>query len=86
MFDKIKQQMQMFKQAGDMMKDESVRALLMHPKFQELMKDKDFQKIAQQQDMMKLATHPKFQQLMRDPEMMQLLAKAQSSMAEKKKA
>lgn len=84
MFDKIKQQMQMFKQAGDMMKDESVRALLMHPKFQELMKDKDFQKIAQQQDMMKLATHPKFQQLMRDPEMMQMLAKAQSSMSKKK--
>lgn len=75
MFGKIRQKMDLFKEMGKLLQDENVRALLGHPKFQELMKDPEFQKLAQAQDFSKVAAHPRFSSLMKDPELAQILKK-----------
>ncbi len=75
MFGKFKQQIDLYKEAGKLLQDENVRALLAHPKFQELMRDPEFQRQAQGQDFSKLASHPKFASLSNDPELKQIFEK-----------
>ena len=77
MFGKFKNQMDLFKQAAELLKDENVRALMGHPKFQQLMKDPEFQALMRSQQMDKLASHPKFAEVMKDPELGALILKIQ---------
>ena len=58
-----------------LMKDETFRAFLSHPKVQTLLKDPEFLEILKTQDRSKLLTHPKFATLAKDPEIAALLAK-----------
>jgi predicted double-glycine peptidase len=55
-----------------LMKDENFRALMNHPKVQELMRDPEFIEIAKKQDFSVMMTHPKFAGLLGDPELQQL--------------
>ena len=67
----------MFGKFLKLMQDESVRALMTHPKFQQLMKDPEFQALVMAQQRDKLAAHPKFSALMKDPELAGILSKIQ---------
>ena len=75
---KLRNQFEMFRQMGRFLQDENVRALLGHPKFQELLRDPEFRKIAEARDLGKLATHPKFSSVMNDPELAPILEKIRS--------
>ena len=69
--------MNIFKQLQVMqrlMKDPQFKALMAHPKMQDLLTDRDVQALMKSKDTAKIAAHPKFMALMRDPELAPLLA------------
>ncbi len=73
MFGKINDMMKQVKMMQRLMKDEHFKALIGHPKVQELLKDKQFQELIKSQNVGKIVTHPKLAALMRDPEVGPLL-------------
>jgi len=58
-----------------MMKDDSFRAFVSHPKVQNLFCDPEFKEIAKTRNFAKIATHPKFTALSQDPELSTLMLK-----------
>ena len=58
-----------------LMKDENFKALISHPKVQQVFMDPEFQEAIKSQNMGKLATNKKFASLRSDPEIAPLLAK-----------
>jgi len=58
-----------------LMKNENFRALMSHPKMQELIKDPEFVEILKSKDTDKLKSHPRFTHVMSDPEVAELLKK-----------
>ena len=75
MFDKMKDPMKQMAVLQQLMKDESFKALMSHPKVQELFRDPEFVQLMQAQDVGKLLTHPKLAALLRDPDVAALMAK-----------
>jgi hypothetical protein len=80
MFEKLGEFAQQMKLVQRLMKDEHFRALMGHPKVQELLRDPEFQELIKAQDMSKLAGHPKFASVMQDPEIAGLVAKLNPQM------
>ena len=75
MFGKLQGVAKQFQAMQKLMKDENVKALISHPKVQELFKDADFQSVVKTQDPAKIMAHPKLAALLRDPEVAPLLSK-----------
>ena len=75
MFDQLKNMAGQIQMMQRLMKDENFRALLSHPKMQELLRDPEFQEIVKSKDTARLMSNPKLASLMRDPELTPLLAK-----------
>lgn len=75
MFGKMKDMASQIAMVTKMMKNENFRALMSHPKVQEVFKDPEFQEIAKGQDGMKMMNHPKMLALMNDPEVRVLFTK-----------
>lgn len=75
MMDSFKGMMGNFQMIQKAMTDPNFRKLAMHPKFQELIKDSDFQEALRTNNVQKIAASSKFMDLMKDPEMAQLMAK-----------
>ena len=65
-------QMQMVQK---LMKDENFKALITHPKMQELLKDPEFLELMKTKDFQKAASNPKLAVLKDDPELLQLISK-----------
>lgn len=75
MFGAWKTALDQFKQLQTMMKDDHVRAVMGHPKIQELFRDPAFQAAVKSKDPAKVMSVPKFAALLRDPELAPLLSK-----------
>ena len=75
MFDKFKDLAGQIQMMQRLMKNENFRALMAHPKMQELLRDPEFQEIIKSKNTAQLMSHPKLASLMRDPELAPLLAK-----------
>ena len=75
MFDALKDKVKQLQMMQRLMKDEQFRALITHPKVQELLKDPEFQRLVSSKEMSKIIAHPKLASLMRDPELAPLLMK-----------
>ena len=75
MFDQMKGMMGQLGMMQRMMRDESFRAFVSHPKVQELFRDPEFKEVARSKDFSRIAMHPKFAQALRDPEVAALMAK-----------
>ena len=75
MLGKMQGMMQQFQMMQTLMGDENFRAVIAHPKVQELLKDPEFKDIAKSQDFSKIASHPKFAGVMSDPELAGLISK-----------
>ena len=75
MLDKIKDLQAGFQLFQQLMKDENFRALLAHPKMQELFRDPEVMELMKAKDFTKLLIHPKFAALRQDPELVSLFAK-----------
>ena len=75
MFGKMKDmagQMQMMQR---LMKDENFKALLAHPKMQQLMQDPEFLELMKTKDIQKAASNSKIAALKDDPELLQLISR-----------
>lgn len=75
MFGKMQDMMKQFQLMQQLMKDDNFKALMSHPKVQELFRDPQFQEIMKSQDPAKIMAYPKLAMLMRDPDVAPLLAK-----------
>lgn len=75
MFDHLKSTFDQIQTFQRLMKDENVKALLSHPKVQEVFQDPEFQKIVMEKNLFKIGSHPKFAVLMQDPEVRNLVQK-----------
>lgn len=75
MFGNLKDMAGQIQFLGKMMKNENFRALMSHPKVQEVFKDPGFQEIAKTKDSVKMMNHPKMLALMNDPEVKALFSK-----------
>lgn len=60
-----------------LMKDENFKALMAHPKTQELMRDPEFIELMKTKDFQKAASNPRLAALKDDPELRQLMLKVQ---------
>ena len=77
MFGKMKDMASQMQMIQRLMKDENFKALIAHPKMQELMKDPDFLELMKTKDMQKAVTNPKLAALKNDPELVQLMSRVQ---------
>ena len=75
MFDSAKDMMKQLQMMQRLMKDDNFKALMSHPKVQDLFKDQQFLALITSQDMGKIATYPKLVALMADPSLAPLFAK-----------
>ncbi len=75
MFGTLQDMMKRLQTTQRLLKDDTVRALVQHPKVQELFKDPQVLALIKAQDSAEIIAHPKFAALMRDPELAPLLAK-----------
>lgn len=75
MFGKMKSMMDQLKMAQQLMKDDNFKALMSHPKVQELFKNPDFISAAKSQDFSRLMADPKFAAILKDPEVLELMKK-----------
>ena len=75
MFGKLKGMTDQLQMMRELMKNEDFKALISHPKVQEVFMDPEFQKIVMEKDLAKVMTHPKFAFLMNDPEVAKLMLK-----------
>ncbi len=75
MFGKMKDMAGQLQMLTKMMKNENFRALMSHPKVQEVFKDPEFQEIAKSKDGVRMMNHPKMLALMNDPEVKVLFSK-----------
>ena len=58
-----------------LMKDEDFKALITHPKVQQVVQDPEFLEAVKSKNWGKMAANPRLASLMRDPEVAPLLAK-----------
>ena len=77
MFGKMRDMAAQMQLIQKLMKDDNFKALIAHPKMQELMKDPEFLEMMKTKDMQKAATNPKLAALKNDPELVQLISKVQ---------
>ncbi len=75
MFGKMKDMAAQMQIIQKLMKDENFKALIAHPRMQELMKDPDFLELMKTKDFEKAASNPKLAGLKSDPELLQLMSK-----------
>ena len=75
MFGNMKNMMGQIQMVTKMMKNENFRALMSHPKVQEVFKDPAVQAAAKGKDPVSMMNHPKMLALMNDPEIRQLFSK-----------
>lgn len=68
MLGRMKDIMQQLQTAQRLMKDDNFKALVSHPKVQEVFRDPEFVAVMQSKDPAKIVGHPKLAALMRDPE------------------
>ncbi len=75
MFDQLSQPAKFLQLMQRLLADETVRALVSHPKVQAVLMDPEFQQLVKSQDVAKLLAFPKLAALMQDPELAPLFAK-----------
>ena len=75
MFGKMKDMAAQMQMVQKLMKDENFKALITHPKMQELLKDPEFLELMKTKDFQKAASNPKLAVLKDDPELLQLISK-----------
>ena len=78
MFGKFQDLMKQWQAVQRIMKDESFRSLMRHPKIQALLSDPAVLEAFKSKDFVKIAQHPKVLSLMQDPELAPLLAQMPS--------
>ncbi len=74
MFEKLKGAMKQFQMVQRLMKDDNFRALMSHPKVQELFRDPQFLEALKTQDPTTIQGNPKLAALMNDPDLAALMA------------
>ena len=74
MFGQLSEWFEQLRNAQHLMKDERFRALISHPKVQDVLRDPELQTLMKAKDMTRIAGHPKFLSLIRDPEVNRLIA------------
>jgi hypothetical protein len=77
MFGKMKSMAAQMQMMQKLMKDENFKALIAHPKMQELLRDPEFLELMKTKDFQKASSNPKIAALKNDPELLQLIAKVQ---------
>ena len=77
MFGKMKDMAAQMQMIQKLMKDENFKALIAHPRMQELMKDPDFLELMKTKDFQKAASNPKLAGLKNDPELLELMSRVQ---------
>ena len=77
MFGKMKDMSAQMQMVQKLMKDENFKALIAHPRMQELMKDPDFLELMKTKDFQKAASNPKLAGLKNDPELLELMSRVQ---------
>ena len=77
MFGKMKDMAAQMQMVQKLMKDENFKALIAHPRMQELMKDPDFLELMKTKDFQKAASNPKLAGLKNDPELLELMSRVQ---------
>jgi len=75
LFGKMGDMMKQMQLMQKLMKDDNFKALMAHPKVQELLKDPEFREAIKGQDFSALQSHPKFSGVMSDPELVKLISK-----------
>lgn len=77
MFGKMKSMAAQMQMMQKLMKDENFKALIEHPKMQELLRDPEFIELMKTKDFEKASGNPKIAALKNDPELLQLISKVQ---------
>ncbi len=75
MFGKMRDMAAQMQMMQRLMKDENFKALIAHPKMQELMRDPEFLELMKTKDIQKAASNSKIAALKDDPELLQLISK-----------
>jgi len=77
MFGRMKDMAAQMQMMQKLMKDENFKALIAHPKMQELIKDPEFIELMKTKNFQKASSNPRIAALKNDPELLQLMAKVQ---------
>jgi hypothetical protein len=77
MFGKMKEMAVQMQMMQKLMKDENFKALIAHPKMQELIKDPEFIELMKTKNFQEASSNPRIAALKNDPELLQLMAKVQ---------